>query len=70
MKGNKMEQCPKCKHMSAERNHYTKLLICYNRNCDYKEKKIKNICHFDILNLVRQIIGELYESDNEYLLDK
>lgn len=32
-----MEQCPKCKRMSAERNHYTGELICYNRACDYKE---------------------------------
>lgn len=34
-----MELCPKCNKMSAERNHYTKLLICYNRSCDYRESK-------------------------------
>lgn len=45
-----MEICPKCKRFCAERNHYTNLLICYNRSCDYKEKakissieKIKNL---------------------------
>jgi hypothetical protein len=32
-----MEECPKCGHMSAERNHYTGLLICYNRSCDFEE---------------------------------
>ncbi len=34
-----MEKCPKCGRISAERNHYTGLLICYNRSCDYKEKE-------------------------------
>ena len=30
----KMELCPKCNRMTAERNHYTKELICYNRRCE------------------------------------
>lgn len=29
-----MEFCPKCKRMTAEKNHYTGKLICYNRFCD------------------------------------
>ena len=28
-----MELCPKCGHMTAERNHYNQELICYNREC-------------------------------------
>lgn len=34
-----MEECPKCGNISAERNHYTKLLVCYNRTCGYIEKQ-------------------------------
>ncbi len=34
-----MELCPKCGLMCAERSHYTKLLICYNRSCGYHEKE-------------------------------
>ncbi len=29
-----MELCPKCRRMTAERNHYTKEIICYNRFCE------------------------------------
>lgn len=32
-----MELCPKCGKMTAERNHYTKLLICHNRECFFRE---------------------------------
>ena len=34
-----MELCPKCKRLSAEINHYTGLLICYNLSCLYKEEE-------------------------------
>jgi len=34
-----METCPKCSRWCAERNHYTKLLKCYNKSCDYEEKE-------------------------------
>ena len=34
-----MEICPKCKHLSAELNHYTNLIVCYNRACGFEEKK-------------------------------
>jgi len=33
-----MKECPKCGKMTAEINHYTGKLICYNRECNYKEK--------------------------------
>ena len=35
-----MELCPKCGKLSAERNHYTLLLLCYNTECDYEEKLV------------------------------
>lgn len=28
-----MEQCPRCGHMTAETDHHTKILICYNWSC-------------------------------------
>jgi len=28
-----MELCPKCKRMSAEKNHYNGRLYCYAKNC-------------------------------------
>lgn len=28
-----MELCPLCNKMTAERSHYTGVLICYNRDC-------------------------------------
>lgn len=31
--GNKVELCPVCKRMTAERNHYNGNLVCYNRYC-------------------------------------
>ncbi len=36
-----MERCPKCGRMTAEKNHYTKTLICYNRFCEREENEIK-----------------------------
>ena len=39
-----MDRCPKCREMTAERNHYTKKLICYNRKCLWKETDINEIC--------------------------
>lgn len=36
-----MEICPKCKKMTAERNHYTKELICYNRFCEQQTMESK-----------------------------
>ena len=30
-----MELCPQCGRMTAERSHYTGILICYNRDCLY-----------------------------------
>lgn len=32
-----MEQCPKCKRMSAEKNHNTGKLICYWKTCLWVE---------------------------------
>lgn len=29
-----MELCPKCKRMTAEKNHNTGKVICYNKFCD------------------------------------
>ncbi len=34
-----MELCPKCNRMTAERNHYTEELICYNRFCGIETVK-------------------------------
>jgi len=36
-----MELCPKCKKMTAERNNYTKELICYNRFCEQQTMESK-----------------------------
>jgi hypothetical protein len=38
-KGDEMELCPKCGRVTAERNHYTKMLVCYNIKCCYQEGK-------------------------------
>lgn len=36
-----MEKCPACGRMTAERNHYTRKLICYSRDCGFAEDVIK-----------------------------
>ncbi len=36
-----MELCQKCKKMSAEKNHYTGEIICYNRFCDQEAKDMR-----------------------------
>ena len=36
-----MELCAKCKKMTAERNHYTREVICYNRYCDQESSQLK-----------------------------
>ena len=38
-----MELCPKCKRMTAERNHYTKQIICYNKNCEQQGMELGRI---------------------------
>jgi hypothetical protein len=39
-----MEECPKCYHMTAEKNHYTGKLVCYNRFCHKDSMEIKATC--------------------------
>ena len=41
-----MEQCPKCRKMTAEINYYTEELICYNTHCLEDEKERQRI--FDL----------------------
>ena len=38
-----MELCPKCKHMTAERNHYTHEVICYNVSCEKEASELQKI---------------------------
>lgn len=38
-----MELCPICKRMTAERSHYTGILICYAVGCYPTENKQKSI---------------------------
>ena len=44
-----MKICPKCKHLSAELNHYTNLIVCYNRACGFEENE-KNTSQRNKLN--------------------
>ncbi len=37
-----MDLCPICHRMTAERNPYTKELLCYNRSCDTQAITIRN----------------------------
>jgi len=38
-----MDLCPKCNRMTAERNHYTQELICYNRFCEQQASELKGV---------------------------
>jgi len=53
-----MEVCPKYGRFCAERNHYTGLLLCYNRSCDYKEEEVKVILELKGTGEVRWKIPE------------
>ncbi len=37
-----MELCRKCKRMTAEKNHYTGEIVCYNRFCDEEAKQTQS----------------------------
>ena len=38
-----MELCPKCKRMTAERNHNTGTIICYNKFCDQQTNEFQSL---------------------------
>jgi hypothetical protein len=45
-----MELCPKCNRMTAERNHYTKEIICYNRFCTQESVEREKTKELDKVN--------------------
>lgn len=61
-----MEQCPICKRMSSERNHYTGLLVCYNRFCKFcgylkPKRKEPVMANKELVKSDRPIIEVVYE---------
>lgn len=63
-----MEPCPKCKKMTAERNHYTGLLICYNRACPYKEERkemARKLTYIELYGGLRGVVNEIEKQTPE-----
>jgi hypothetical protein len=42
-----MEYCPRCKKMTAQRDLYTKEVICYNSNCYEGVKPTKHALNLE-----------------------
>ena len=49
-----MELCPNCGRMTAERSHYTGIIICYSKNClmSYSSEDQVNVICSDLGNTI------------------
>lgn len=65
-----MELCPLCEKMTAERSHYTGILICYNRFCEkdlaekLSGKKEESMTVNELLVLMRRIRERVKNLEN------